>query len=155
MGIKRYKGYNIKRETNHDFLNKINRHLNYIILLLILANLYFLPKYLGAATKADVTIEELPVIVNSITEEDKEGESRAYKVTFISKGLDVISNGYIDNLVDFQLSQDQLNFTLSDEEGKFLQQIDKITEPTVFFEIMDIEVHEDSNIRIRMVRSDE
>ena len=155
MGIKKYKGYNIKREINHAHINTVNRNLNYIILLLIIANLYFLPKYLGAASKAEVTVQELPVIVNSISEEDNQEEDRAYKINFITKGLDVISNVNAAYLGDFQLSEDQLIMSFRDQEGKLLQEIDKIIEPTSFFKIMDIELEQDSNIRIRMVRSDE
>ena len=153
MGIKRYKKYTIKKEIDKNCISKRNRNINYLCLLLILANLYLLPKYLSVSSEANKPKENSSVIENY--EDNNEKEYEVDRINFISEGINIVSGDYKDKITDFQLVEDQLIISYKDEEGKIINEIDRIIEPSSFFKIMDIELLQDSNIRIRMVRADE
>ena len=153
MGIKRYKGYTIKKEIDNNSINKRNKNINYISLFLILANLYLLPQYLNISSRANEIVGDVSMIEKN--EANNQRQDEAYKVNFISEGINVISGPYRDKIIDFHLIEDQLTISFKDEEGVIIQDIDKVVENSSVLRIMDIELLQDSNIKIRMVRTDE
>lgn len=153
MGIKRYKGYAIKKEIDNNSINNRNRNINYICLLLILANLSLLSEYLNISSEVNKPKESIPVIEKGESNNSRVDE--VYKINFISEGIDIISGNYKEKITDFKLSEDQLFISYKDEEGVLIQDIDKIIDTSSILKITDIELLQDSNIGVRMVRENE